>query len=69
MPSMIDPPQRWKRLEGVSYTEADVRSAHGELAEIRNAALEQNAFPEAVLMSHVLAYLAEYADILHDDER
>jgi hypothetical protein len=52
------------RVEGVEYTPEAVEAAREELATLRNGALDQAEFHWAVLLSHVLAYMAEYQELL-----
>lgn len=52
------------RVEGVEYTPEAVESVRKQLIELRDGALEQQEFTWAVLLSHTLAYMAEYKEVL-----
>jgi hypothetical protein len=57
------------RVEGVDYSPESIENARLELAVLRNGALEQTEFKWAVLLSHVLAYLADYKEYIRlEDE-
>lgn len=50
------------RVDGVDYTPEGVESARTELIALRNGALAEFAW--ATLLSHVIAYLADYRELL-----
>ena len=54
------------RVEGVEYTPGAVMDCRAELITMRDEALKQNAWEPTVLLSHVIAYLAEYAELLDE---
>lgn len=55
------------RIEGIEYTPEAVNTARIGLIELRNAALGRDSFDWAVLLSHVLVYLADYAEVLEEE--
>lgn len=58
------------RVDGVEYTAEAVEAARAELIAWRDQALEANppSFHATVFLSHVIAYMAEYADLLKDPD-
>jgi hypothetical protein len=54
------------RVDGIDYTPEAVEAIRDDLIKIRDEALSQSAFPVAVTLSWVIAYLAEYGDMLSD---
>lgn len=53
------------RVEGVEYTPEAIQDIRQNiLIPLRDSALEQNKFEWAVGLSHVIAYMADYAEIL-----
>jgi len=54
------------RVDGVDYSPEAIETMRQEMIVFRDQALTQAAFGEAVALSWVIAYLAEYGDILHD---
>jgi hypothetical protein len=52
------------RVEGVDYSPEGINAVREELIVLRNGALEQAEFHWAVLLSHVIAYLAEYKEVV-----
>ena len=54
------------RVEGVDYTPEAVASAREELVEMRNIALDAANFHAAVLLSHIIAYLADYKEVMEE---
>ena len=56
---------RTHRVEGVEYTADSVEHLReGVLIPLRNGALEVQNFQAAVALSHVIAHMAEYKEIL-----
>lgn len=47
-------------VEGVDYTPLAIEDARESLVELRKGAMTQNEFGWVVLLSHVIAYLADY---------
>lgn len=56
-------------IAGVEYTPEAVMQAHAEVAALRNEALVQTEFHAATLLSHVLAYLYDYQELLVEVEK
>jgi hypothetical protein len=54
------------RVDGIDYTSEAVEAIRDDLIKIRDEAIEQAAFPVAVTLSWVIAYLAEYGDMLSE---
>ena len=54
------------RVDGIEYTTEAVEGIRLEVIRIRDEALKQAAFDVAVSLSWVIAYLAEYGDLLYD---
>jgi len=56
------------RVDGVLYTREGVEDIRQQVIKLRDSALEQADFWWAVTLSHTIAYLAEYADLLKAQE-
>ena len=54
------------RVEGVDYSPEGVKAARADLVVLRDSALGQAEFHWAVLLSHVIAYMAEYIEVLEN---
>jgi hypothetical protein len=52
------------RVDGVEYTPEAVEDVREQLVELRNGALDQQEFTWAVLLSHAIAYLGSYKEVL-----
>lgn len=52
------------RVDGVDYNPIAVEGIRDEMIRLRNGALDQDAFSEAIALSWCIAYLAEFADRL-----
>lgn len=53
-----------RRIKGIEYTPEAADSLRDELIVMRDGALAQHAFEWAVALSHVIAMMAEYKEIL-----
>ena len=54
------------RVDGVEYTPEAIQSAREEVIALRDYALRENYFEWAVLLSHVIAYLGEYSEVVEN---
>jgi hypothetical protein len=52
----------------VDYAPEAIDAARRELVALRDSALGEAEFTWAVLLSHVIAYLADYRDLLAEDQ-
>jgi hypothetical protein len=52
------------RVEGIDYSPETIEDARLELIVLRDSALKQAEFKWAVLLSHVIAYMSDYAEFL-----
>lgn len=50
------------KVRGVDYSPEGVESVRQGLIQLRDAALDQGEMEWAVLLSHTIAYLVDYAD-------
>jgi hypothetical protein len=55
------------KVEGVEYSPEAVDSIRDVIIELRNAALTVPDFHRAVALSHALAYLADYREVLQHE--
>jgi hypothetical protein len=56
------------RVDGVEYTPAAVADVRNQVILLRDEALKANNFEWAVLLSHAIVYLAEYALVLSKED-
>jgi len=56
------------RVDGVDYTPSGVEDIRQQVIILRDGAIKQSDFTWAVILSHTIAYLAEYADLLKERE-
>ena len=57
------------RVDGVEYTPEAVESVRELVIELRNGALDANRFDYAVGLSHAIAYLGEYKELLTETSK
>lgn len=65
---LMTPVERQREIDGIDYTVDSIEDIRNQLIILRDEALKQNEFSWGVLLSHTIAHLADYRDIIRATE-